>query len=116
MKKIMLALLLLYFQPSFSQTTLPNFDEIKLDQKSDYQNADPSALQAANYILSTAFNKDDLNRLKSLQFIIKWMSGTPDYIFSLDNVASKIIKGNDDLLGLYMACMTNKTPARLLRE
>lgn len=33
------------------------------------------------------------------------MSGTPDYLFTLDDVASKIIKANDDLLGLYMACM-----------
>jgi hypothetical protein len=34
------------------------------------------------------------------------MTGTPDYSFTLDEVASKIIKGNDDLLGLYMAAMT----------
>ena len=34
------------------------------------------------------------------------MSGTPDYSFTLDNVATKLTKGNDDLLGLYMAAMT----------
>jgi hypothetical protein len=33
------------------------------------------------------------------------MSGTPDYNFTLDEVAGKLIKGNDDLLGLYMAAM-----------
>ena len=49
--------------------------------------------------------KDNLDRLKSLQFIIKWMSGTPDYTFTLDNITSKVTKGNDDLLGIYMACM-----------
>jgi hypothetical protein len=34
------------------------------------------------------------------------MSGTPDYTFTLEAVATKIIKGNDELLGVYMACMT----------
>ena len=105
MKNLISLLLLFYLNNSFSQT-LPNFDEIKLDQGSDYKAAETSATQAATYILSTPFEKDDLNRLKSLQFIIKWMSGTPDYSFTLDNVASKITKGNDDLLGIYMACMT----------
>jgi hypothetical protein len=104
MKKLIILLLLFSFTNSFSQA-LPNFDEIKLDQGVDYKAAEPSAVQAASYILSTPFEKNDLNRLKSLQFIIKWMSGTPDYSFTLDDVVNKI-KGNDDLLGIYMACMT----------
>jgi hypothetical protein len=116
MKKIIPALFLLYCQTTFSQN-LPKFDEIKLDQPSDYQTAEPAASQSANYILSTPFEKDDLNRLKSLQFIIKWMSGTPDYSFTLDNITSKITKGNDDLPGIYMACIVkycleNKSSAK----
>jgi hypothetical protein len=116
MKKILLASLLIYFNSSFAQN-LPNFDEIKLDQKSDYQTAEPSVLLAANYMLSTPFEKNDLKRLKSLQFIIKWMSGTPDYTFTLGEGITKIMKGNDDMLGVYMACMTkycleNKSSAK----
>lgn len=89
---------------------LPVFDNIKLEQKADYKLAEPYALEASNYLLSTPFEKDDPDRLKSLQFIIKWMSGTPDYMFTLDDVAGKILKGNDEeLLGLYMAAMTKYT-------
>lgn len=116
MKKIILASVLLYFNASFGQN-LPNFDEIKLEQKTDYQPAESSVMQATNYMLSTPYEKNDLNRLNSLQFIIKWMSGTPDFTFTLGSEITKIMKGNDDMLGLYMACMTkycleNKSSAK----
>ena len=77
-----------------------------MEQKSDYAEADKVALTAANYILSTLFQKNDLSRLRSLQFIIKWMSGSPDFNINIDASASKIAKGNDDLLGLYMVAMS----------
>jgi hypothetical protein len=105
MKKIILLLCLFASNYGFSQS-LPNYDNVKMEVKSDYVEADKVALVAANYLLSTPYEKNDLNRLKSLQFIIKWMSGSPDFTFTLDDVASKITKGNDDLLGLYMTSMS----------
>lgn len=103
-KLIFVTLLLVYFNSSFCQ--LPNYDDIKLEQGPDYAAAEPSVTKAVDYILSKPLEKDDLDRLKSLQFLIKWMSGTPDFTFSLDESTSKLWKGNDDLLGVYMACMT----------
>jgi hypothetical protein len=116
MKKLLVALLLLCFNYSFSQV-LPDYDNIRLVEKADYNVAEPSVMQAVSYILTTPFEKNDLMRLKSLQFIIKWMTGTPDFGFTLDDVATKIAKGNDDLIGLYMVCMTkycleNKSSAK----
>jgi hypothetical protein len=91
---------------SFAQS-LPDFDAIKLENKEDYDStADNAALQASNYLFSTPLEKNSLDRLKSLQYIIKWMSGTPGYSFTLDAQATKFAKKNDDLLGLYMAAMT----------
>ncbi len=85
---------------------LPDFDAIKIEQKEDFNSTtDDAALQASNFLLSTPLAKDNLDRLKSLQYIIKWMSGTPDYNFTLDEQATKFAKKNDDLLGLYMAAM-----------
>jgi len=90
---------------SFAQT-LPDLDAIKLDKKEDFNSeADDAALQAANFLLSTPVEKSNINRLKSIQYIIKWMSGTPNYSFTLDDQATKFAKKNDDLLGLYMAAM-----------
>ncbi len=105
MKKLFIIICLFASHYCFSQS-LPDYDNVKMEQKSDYKEADKVALVAANYLLSTPFQKNDLNRLKSLQFILKWMGGSPDFTFSIDNIAQKISKGNDDMLGLYMASMS----------
>ena len=107
MKRLLFGLLFgLMSAISFAQT-LPDYDAIKLEKKEDYDaTADNAALQASNFVLSTPLEKNNLDRLKSLQYIIKWMSGTPGYSFTLDGQATKFAKNNDDLLGLYMAAMT----------
>jgi hypothetical protein len=105
MKTLCIVLLSFVTNFLFAQTNT-NYDNVKLEQASDYVLADSFAIEAANFLFATPFEKDNLQRLKSLSFVIRWMTGTPDYSFTLDEVASKIIKGNDDLLGLYMAAMT----------
>lgn len=107
MKRLIFGLLFgLLSDISFAQT-LPDFDVIKLEKKEDFNSsADNAALQASNFLLSTPLEKNNIDRLKSLQYIIEWMSGTPDYSFTLDEQATKFAKKNDDLLGLYMAAMT----------
>jgi hypothetical protein len=105
MKKIILLLCLFTTQHCFSQQ-LPDYENVKMEQKSDYKEADKVALIAANYLLATPYEKTDRSRLESLAFIIKWMAGSPDFGFNLDQTATKISKGNDDMLGLYMAAMS----------
>ena len=91
---------------SFAQS-LPDLAAINLDKKEDFNSAaDNAALQAANFLLSTPQEKNSIDRLRALQYVIKWMSGTPDYQFRLDEQATKFARKNDDLLGLYMAAMT----------
>ena len=107
MKKLFFVLLFgLFSNISFTQN-LPDFDAIKLDKKEDFNSAaDDAALQASNFLFSTPFERDNLDRLNSLQYIIKWMTGTPDYSFTFDEQATKFAKNNEYLLGLYMAAMT----------
>jgi hypothetical protein len=105
MKKIIFIFCLIASQRCLSQQ-LPDYNSVKMEQKSDYIEADKVALVAADYILNTPFVKNDLNRLRSLQFLIKWMGGSPDFMFTMDEVATKISKGNDDLLALYMVAMS----------
>jgi hypothetical protein len=89
--------------------TVPNFDIIKLEKASDYKAAVPFVLQTANYLLSTPFRNDNKDKTNSLQFLGKWMNGTTDYAFVFGDVVDKIGKGNNDLIGLYMAAMTKYT-------
>lgn len=87
--------------------TLPDFGSIKLDAKEDFNMAaDDAALKASSFLLSTPLDPKDIDRINSIQYIIKWMSGTPDYNFTLDEQATKFAKKNNDLLSLYMAAMT----------
>ncbi|MBC7687400.1 MAG: hypothetical protein H7211_04395 [Aquabacterium sp.] len=104
MKKIVIIIITLINCNAFAQT-VPNFDIVKLEHAPDYKAAEPIALQASTYLLTTPFEKSNKDRLKSLSFIIKWMSGTPNYSFTMQEVADKILKGNNDLLGLYMVAM-----------
>lgn len=82
----------------------PDYTSIKLEAKEDYTtDADKAALQAASQILSTPANDKDIARLGAAQFLIRWMTGTPTYTFTLDDRAGKFAK--DDLLIVYMAAM-----------
>lgn len=82
----------------------PDYTSFKLEAKEDYTiDADKAALLAATQILTTPANDKDLSRLGAAQFLIRWMTGTPTYTFTLDDRAGKFAK--DDLLIVYMAAM-----------
>lgn len=85
---------------------LPNFSQIRLVQKEDYKLADSAVLQTCNYLLSTPIDSKSITRLTSVQFIMKWMDGTPDYTFSLSENTTKYFIKDLDLMGLYMACLS----------
>ncbi len=93
---------------SYSQP-FPNYGTVNLEKASDYRTADPVALQAANYLLSTPFDKNNQDRTNSLKFMAKWMKGTPDYGFPVDRSIGKIFNGDNDNLGLFMAAMVKYT-------
>lgn len=109
MKKIFTAILplivLMFFSTTSFAQTLPDFDLIKLDKVSDFKNAAPFALQTANYLLTTPFQKTNEHRVKALEFLFKWMSGTPDQSYDFDYARNVVSKGNNDILGVYMAAM-----------
>ena len=107
MKKVIFLVLFGFLSSVSIAQNLPDFDAIKLEVKDDYTSAaDNAALIASNYILSTPLQKNNLDRLKSLQYIIRWMTGTPSYSFTIDESATKFARKNEDLLGLYLASMT----------
>jgi hypothetical protein len=72
----------------------------------DYQTEKGKVLACSNYLFDNPVNKNDLNRLVAIQYILKWMEGTPDYTFEIGEKAMSLTKGNNDLLGLYFAAMS----------
>ncbi len=108
MKKLILAIsFAILAQVSIAQS-IPDFSLIELQKKEDFdEGANNAALKAANYLFSTAILDDnELNRLRCTQYVIRWMSGSPDYSFTIGENIIKFSKKSDNFLGLYMAAMT----------
>lgn len=84
---------------------LPDYSKVVLEKESDYQAADSIVLQGANYFLSTPYSKNNIHKIKTTLFIMKWMEGTPDYVFNYDKHIVKLNKENEELMNIYIACM-----------
>jgi hypothetical protein len=106
MQKITFIIIItLFCNVSFGQ----NFSELansEFESAESYKPAESQVLLCANYLFDNPTNESELNRLNSIQYIMKWMSGTPDYTFDIGEKAMELTKGNTDLLGLYMAAMS----------
>ncbi|WP_248724049.1 hypothetical protein [Seonamhaeicola sp. ML3] len=83
--------------------TLQNYEFKSVES---YKTQESEVLKCANYLFGNPADSSELNRLISAQFIMKWMEGTPDYTFSIDQKAMELTKGSTDLLGLYLAAMS----------
>lgn len=99
---ILIAFLLV--NSAFSQ----NFQELSSYEFNDiesYKNERSKVLECANYLFNNPNKHEELNRLTAVQYIMKWMEGTPAYTFEIGEKAMELSKGNADLLGLYLAGM-----------
>jgi hypothetical protein len=81
-------------------------EPIEFESKKDYKLNEAGVLENARYVLAHPMYLSDANRVAAMQNVVKWMSGTPDYDFIIDESIGKLMKKNEDLLGLFMASMT----------
>lgn len=84
---------------------LPDLDQVKMEKKTDFKKAEPYVQMTANYLLSTPIKKDDPNRRKAVEFVIKWVAETPDFSLKVSDY-TEITKGDQDLVGIYFAALT----------
>jgi hypothetical protein len=95
--------------------------DVELKDKADFGKAEDKILEISKYVLTTPMEDDNTNRNNALQFMFRWMEGTPDYTFTLDETVGKLAQTSDALLGVYMACMCryvleNKEKAKDVNE
>lgn len=103
MKKIFQIVLLV----SFSFISHAQYDAKKLQTKQDYTAANKQVLEAGKYVLSVPYDENNQKRTQAIQYIMKWMEGTPDFSFMVDaDITEKIVGKDMGLLGIYMACMS----------
>ena len=86
---------------------LPDVSSIKLDKKEDFNaTANDAALQASSYLLTTPIEKNNADRDLAGAYLLKWMKGTPDFYFSLDEDAAELAERDNALFIIFMAAMT----------
>lgn len=105
MKNLILVLSIFVFMTSVKSQDYSNLTSVPLKDSIDCKKAESKILECSNYLLTNPC-KEDLNSLKMIQFILKWMGQTPDYQFSFDDKLYKSIKSDLMLSGRYLACQS----------
>lgn len=111
MKFYILILMTVMTVSSFSQD-FSNYESIPLHTAADYRRAEPQVALAADLVLSLPIDKNNLNRQNALSFTIKWMQGTSDYAFVIEPSLVKITNNDNDLGGVYFACLSKYALAK----
>jgi len=105
MKTILLVCVLAFIVCNTFAQNLPQFDQIKLQKSKDYKLAEPTVVQTADFIISTPIDKNKDTKTIAAQFLMKWMDGTPDFTFTLDENSTRYFLQNDQLMMVYVASM-----------
>jgi hypothetical protein len=105
MKQILVLLLLAVSFTVYAQKA-PDLSNIRLATESEAHDAESIALEAANYILASPFNRSNAEQMKSVSFIGMWMEKTPDYMYDIDKSTMQLFSENPELLAIYMAAIT----------
>jgi hypothetical protein len=85
--------------------TRPQFDHIKMASKKDYKQADSTVSQLSAYLLSIPITRDTTTRINGAQFLMKWMEGTNEYTFVVNENNTRAFINNINLMAVYMAAL-----------
>lgn len=109
MKKLGLLLILMAVSASsFAQYNFSAFQYVTFEEAEDYTEALPRVESAVKYLLETPQDPQDVDALYAMQFLMRWMGGTPDYTYSIESFGVKLMnKKNVTLFGVYLASMVD---------
>ena len=109
MKKLIIILLTGLSTGSGWSQDLLGFESITRIDIIDYKNAEAQALEAANYLFSTAIDSFKAEREKAITFMLIWMDGTPDYVFYIDDNVNFFTRSQNNLLAIFLAGLTKSS-------
>lgn len=90
-------------------TDFSKLSTIELNTSEQYEAAQEQVLDCCYYLLSTPCDKKDKDRGFATQFIIRWIQGTPEYSFEIEETVAQMTGEKDELLSLYLTCYTKLT-------
>lgn len=100
-----ICLLSLFAATQLRAQTVPQFGHIKMASKRDYKQADSTVSQLSAYLLSIPINRDTTTRINAAQFLMKWMEGTNEYTFVINENNTRAFINNTNLMAVYMAAL-----------
>lgn len=106
MRKGLLFIFLIFIGLSSFSQILPNFKQIKLNKRVHFKEAEPAINLTIAYLFNTPIDKKNKARAEAGQFLLKWMNGTPDYTFYLEEKETSYFNTDADLMLMYMAGLT----------
>ena len=105
MKAIITILLFALISFSASAQQFKGLDNLPMKSDADFKKAEPTVKDCAKYLLTHPQDEKDESAKNAARFLIIWMTGTPDYSFSVDGDMVKFTKKNTGLTATYMASM-----------
>ncbi len=109
MKRIILVALISVLGLQIYAGDFSKLANVELNTSEQYEAAQEQVLDCCYYLLSTPCDKKDEDRAFATQFIVRWMQGTPEYSFEIEEVVMKMTDEKEELLSLYLTCFTKLT-------
>ena len=106
MKRLVFICFFLIVAGSSYAQNLPVFGQVKLKKPKDFKVAEPAVLQTDDYVLATPVDQNIAAKTSAAEFLMKWMEGTPDYTFTLDEGTTKSFLQNTGLVVVYLSYMS----------
>jgi len=108
MKTIITVSLAMLLTIALNAQDYSDLEKIKMEDRADFTSNEEMVIQCSDYLLNSAANilDKDENRMNAAKFIMRWMDGTPDYMFNIDEPIGVITRSNPELLGIYLAAMS----------
>lgn len=106
MEKIKLLLVMLSFSILGYSQNPEEWQSLEFKNAEDYKANEGKIMECATFVLDSPAEMNNPARLSAMGAISRWMSGTPDYTFAIDESIMDLTKKNDVILSIYMAAMT----------
>lgn len=85
------------------------YEHYTFHSKEDYRQQETVVREMAGYILRVPVDAANKDRTVALRMVVQWATGTPDHSFTIDESLGPLMRKNDEIVGLYVAAMTNYT-------
>ncbi|MEN8228314.1 MAG: hypothetical protein ABFS38_09190 [Bacteroidota bacterium] len=105
MKTSLFVLCFLFASISLSAQDYSNLSQIELKKAEDYSLQESKVEESTDFILSQPYKINQQNKLYCIQYILKWMEGTPDHTFNIGEDFVNFCGNDTELSTVYLASL-----------